>query len=143
VQYDVSTAHRRRALFQEFADRDDDHSGLAAGVFAQITASPYDTVAQFAGRPGWTPNARTERAEETRAFLDRNGYSEEWWASAVGQNRAVGTTLAPLGVEPTARLLEHGYVLTLVNLYVILGLGELPTTFDRDRFRRLAAGQSA
>jgi hypothetical protein len=54
----------------------------------------------------------------------------------------VPTTLAPLGRQITAALLEHGYVLAMVNMYVLHGLGAL-RAIDRTRFARLAAGGSA
>ena len=138
VQYDVSTAHRRRALAAMFRDHD---AKTPDGAFAQVSASPYDIVDQFGSRPGWI-DERSRRADEVRAFLDGQGYSAAEWASLVRTTSGVPTTLAPLGRGTTAALLEHGYVLTLVNLYVLHGLGEL-RPIDRSRFSRLAGGGSA
>ncbi len=148
VQYDVSTSHRRRALMAEFIDDDatgdsdgDSDSGLD-GAFVQITASPYDAPRRFASRAGHEPDAFARRAQRAVEYLDGQGYTPEWWASTVVTTSGVGTTLAKLGRSTTAALLEHGYVLTLVNLHVILGIGDLDRPLDRSRFQRLAAGQT-
>jgi predicted acylesterase/phospholipase RssA len=140
VQYDVSTAHRRRALMERF--RHDDDTGLDDGAFIQITASPYDAPDRFGGSADKPPDEFTERSARAREFLERSGYTPEWWASTVRATAGVKTTLAPLGVDTTALLLEHGYVLTLVNLYVMLGLGNVDSPIERSRFTRLATGGS-
>ena len=116
-------------------------TGLNHGVFVQITASPYQAPTSFAARPERPADAMADRAAEARRFLDDHGYTEAWWKTVVKDNAGVATTFEKLGTETTARLLEHGYVLTLINLYVILGLGSLGS-LDRERFRRLALGQS-
>jgi hypothetical protein len=136
VQYDVSTAHRRRALAAIFRDHD---SKTADGVFAQVTASPYDITSQFATRPEFAPDDRNRRADEAREFLDKQGYSGDQWKAWARNTSGVPTTLAPLGRETTAALLEHGYMLTLINMYVLHGLGEL-RAIDRSRFGRLVTG---
>jgi hypothetical protein len=136
VQYDVSTAHRRRALAALF--RDDDAKTFD-GVFAQISASPYEITEQFGTRPNWTPDDRSRRADEARRYLDGLGYTPDWWKTLVRTTSGVPTTLARLGRDTTAALLEHGYMLTLINLYVLHGLGEL-SPVDRPRFARLAGG---
>ena len=64
------------------------------------------------------------------------------WKSLARKTSGVPTTLAPLGLDITAALLEHGYMLTLINLYVLHGLGELRPV-DRTRFGRLAEGALA
>ena len=82
VQYDVSTAHRRRALAAIFRDRD---TKTADGVFAQISASPYGIVEQFATRPHREADERSLRADEARTFLDGQGYTTDGWSN-VGSN---------------------------------------------------------
>ena len=136
VQYDVSTAHRRRALAALFRDHD---AKSPDGAFAQVSASPYDIAEQFGTRAGWTADERSRRADEVREFLDAQGYTQSEWASIVRTTSGVPTTLAPLGRDITAALLEHGHVLATVNMYVLHGLGEL-RAIDRTRFARLAAG---
>jgi hypothetical protein len=61
----------------------------------------------------------------------------------VKETSGAKTTLAKLGVDLTAKLLEHAYVLCRVNLFVIAGLGKLDVPVDRERFRRLARGEPA
>ncbi|MEY2552282.1 MAG: hypothetical protein QOC57_142 [Ilumatobacteraceae bacterium] len=139
VQYDVSTAHRRRALAAIFRDHD---GRTPDGAFAQISASPYEITKQFAATPERKADERAVRAEEARQFLDRQGYSVDGWSALVHTTSGVPTTLAPLGRETSAALLEHGYVLTIVNMYVLHGLGQLHD-IDRARFSRLASGTSA
>lgn len=136
VQYDVSTAHRRRALAAMFRDDDDK---TPDGAFAQITASPYDITAQFATRPGREADDISRRADEARQFLDSQGYTVDGWKQWARTTSGVPTTLAPLGRDTTAALFEHGYVLTMINLYVLHGLGRL-TPLDRGRFARLVGG---
>jgi len=138
VQYDVSTSYRRRALAAVFRDHD---TQTADGVFAQITASPYEITEQFRCRPDHCPDDRSRRADEARCFLDQQGYTPDAWATTVRKTSGVPTTLAPLGRETTAAILEHGYVLTMVNMYVMHGLGEL-RPIDRTRFARLVSGVS-
>jgi membrane protein implicated in regulation of membrane protease activity len=138
VQYDVSTAHRRRALAAMF--RDDD-AATPDGAFAQITASPYDITTQFAARPDRAADELSRRAGEARQFLDSQGYTVDGWKDWARTTSGVPTTLAPLGRDTTAALLEHGYVLTMVNLYVLQGLGRL-APLDRSRFARLVGGTS-
>jgi hypothetical protein len=141
VQYDVSTAHRRRALMDRF--RDDDETRLDEGVFVQITASPFDAPTKFAGSEGKPRDDFTERAERAERFLRDSGYSPQWWDTIVKETSETKTTLAKLGVELTAKLLEQAYVLTRVNLYVILDVGKLDAPVERARFARLARGESA
>lgn len=136
VQYDVSTAHRRRALAAIFRDHD---AQTADGAFVQVTASPYNITSQFATRPEFPADDRNRRADEARKFLDGQGYSGDEWKTWARKTSGVPTTLAPLGRETTAALLEHGYVLTLINMYVLHGLGEL-RPLDRSRFGRLVTG---
>jgi Patatin-like phospholipase len=141
VQYDVSTAHRRRALMDQF--RENDETRLDEGVFVQITASPFDAPTKFVGSADVPRDEFTKRAETAEKFLLDSGYSREWWDATVKETSGTKTTLAKLGVDRTAKLLEHAYVLTRVNLYVILGLGELSTPVDRARFARLVQGEAA
>jgi predicted acylesterase/phospholipase RssA len=137
VQYDVSTAHRRRALNAMFREAEADGQGLD-GLFAQITDSPYVVTRKFAARPGREPDELARRADEARRYLDgQDGYSEAVWEQWAKDTSGVSTTLAPLGPDVTAKLLEHGYVLTRVNMYVLDGLGSLEQPIDRTRLRAL------
>jgi predicted acylesterase/phospholipase RssA len=136
VQYDVSTSHRRRALGELFRDADGESDDVA-GAFAQITSNPYAIPTSFAPRPGFQPDAKARRAVEAKEFLDNYGLSESDWDAIVSETSGVGTKLEPLGAAICAKLLEHAYVLTTINLYVVLGLGTLDRTIDRQRFTAL------
>lgn len=139
VQYDVSTSHRRQALgglFTSAADSDLD------GVFVQIKDHPYRLVDAFTAKPGWTPGDKNAWADEARAFLDRYGVSQDEWKDIAAASSAVATTLKPLGTAVCASLLEHGYMLATANMHVILGHGDMTRTVDRDRFTRLARGET-
>ena len=138
VQYDVSTAHRRRALYSKFTET----GSQVHGVIIQISDNPYRLPQLFSSANAGRIDDRTRRADEAIKFLDDQGYTSAGWDDVVGRTRSVGTTLAPLGVEPTAELLEHGYVLTAVLLYVIDGKGTL-STIDRTRFRALCSTRAA
>ncbi len=119
VQYDVSTAHRRRALFAKFVGEGSD----VDGIFAQITDSPYRIPDEFApgGKYAEIPAnaAISARASAAIAFLDAQGYSREQWSQQVSRTNGVGTTLEKVGQSAAAELVEHGYVLTMVLMHVL------------------------
>ena len=69
-------------------------------------------------------------------FLREHSDDEERWEEIVRATSGVKTTLARLGTDCTAQLLEHGYVLAMVNLYVVSGRGSLHK-INRERFRGL------
>ncbi len=147
VQYDVSTARRRQALYRSFVQAEAIGEGLI-GAFAQIGSSPYAIIDDFStwaghGEPPTLFLERQQRAQAAEQFLNDAGYNREWWAAVAGRNAAVPTTLAKLnhsgGPNVTAELLEHGYVLTVVNLHVLYRLVPLGT-LDRNRFARLCSG---
>lgn len=139
VQYDVSTAHRRKALADMF--RESTPGGSEPdGVFVQIKDSPFHLARAWAPKEGFPPGDRNRWAAEALDYLGRSGISEDEWATVAKASAAVATTLKPLGVPVSAALLEHGYVLALVNLHVMFGLGDLSVPLDRGRFARLAQG---
>ena len=70
------------------------------------------------------------------------GASEQRWEQLVAETRAVKTTLSGLGVGPAARLVEHGYVLAMANLHVLLDY-PLLTIPAPERFDALARGEAA
>jgi predicted acylesterase/phospholipase RssA len=133
VQYDVSTSQRRRALFDRFLD---DESGVR-GAFVQITASPFAIIDSFANRG----DERSARSAHARAALTEAGHTEAAWKEMAAANAGLSTTLAALGHQAVANLLEHGYVLTAVQLYVVHGLGTLDHLPDRSVFAALATGE--
>jgi hypothetical protein len=134
VQYDVSTSHRRRALFQRFSDGEAERE--LNGVFVQIADNPYTLARKWLPRDGHEPDASSRRAQAAVAFLDAYGISEEEWDAIAARSAGVPTTLKPLGTSVCTELLEHAYVLTLVNAHVVLGFGDLDEIAARDRFTR-------
>ena len=134
VQYDVSTARRRRALVQTWMRNEEVGRGQQ-GVIVMIDRSPYRLLDGFAEGD----DDRSERARRARNHLGDDEASRLYWADLAASNTSVPTVLDAIGVEPTLDLIEHAYVSTLVGLYVLYGIGELPT-FDRERFRRLIEG---
>lgn len=140
IQYDVSTAHRRRSLFQQFQAWPD--AGRFRGLFVQIDDNPYRLLSMIerAPEPGHeiSVDDRLRWCAEARAYLDDYGVSESEWDEMAARSAAVETTLKPLGAKVCVELLEHAYVLTTANLHVLFGLGAIDASVDRDRFRRLA-----
>jgi hypothetical protein len=110
------------------------------GVFAQIGDNPYRTAQAWAPGPGTAPDAVGARAIRALEFLDAMGVSEEERGRLAGRCANVPTTLKPLGDAVCADLLEHGYVLTLVSTFVVLGLGDLDRAVARNRFPRRNLG---
>jgi Patatin-like phospholipase len=139
VQYDVSTAHRRQALYATFRQADDPNSSTTLdGLFVQIADSPY-RLARILGTVATGRNEPiNQRADEASEFLNGQGYTESWWDQTARTTSGIGTVLSALGVPDAGALLEHGYVLTMVNAYILDGLGEL-RPIDRQRFARLCS----
>jgi hypothetical protein len=137
ILYDVSTAHRRQALVARFMASTSLRRGLT-GALVHIGQSPYDVPSRFEGAQDETG----ARARTALAALATLGRSAPDWDALVRSNPKVPTTLGALGVRVTAELLEHAWVLTVVNLYVILGYGEevvadLAARADSSRFEAL------
>ncbi len=139
VQYDVSTSHRRQALYDVFTNPN--HPDQLAGVFVQIKDNPY-RLARIFSEPeeGQPPGDQNRWAGEALEFLERYGVAEDAWNVIAKASSRVATTLAPLGTDVCASLLEHGYMLTTANLHVIFGYGDMSRPVDRERFTRLAKG---
>ncbi|MEM7141010.1 MAG: hypothetical protein AAF548_08250 [Actinomycetota bacterium] len=147
VQYDVSTARRRRAAVSEFrstesalrrASRDGRDLGTVDGLIgtlAMIDRSPWTIVEAFLPDEGDAPDSpREHRAVEARDFLDREAeeHGDDWDAIA-RRNADVATTLDAIGRSATLELLRHSYMLVSVGLYVLHGIGAL-TPFPKEAF---------
>ena len=145
VQYDVSTAHRRQAIYREFVEAERTGKGIT-GAFVQIGRSPFEIVDFFENLKNDDGSAlvaqRKDRAGKADKYLAEMGYTRDWWKKTTNANAGVATTLARLngkkadGRDVTAELLEHGYVLTVINLHVLHDLVPL-APIDRERFSRL------
>ncbi|MGH9224802.1 MAG: hypothetical protein ACRD2W_13735 [Acidimicrobiales bacterium] len=117
ILYDVSTSHRRQALIARFnaASR----LGGLQGALVNIAQSPYTVPGKFRQNP----NEAGERARIALDALKTLGRTKAEWQQLALENARVKTTLAALTPPVTAALIEHAWVLTVVNLYVILGYG--------------------
>ncbi len=132
VLYDTTTSTRRRWL----VDRFEHDIGSMRGALVHIAQSPFRVPQRIieALPPG------DERVTRAQAVLAALAASEARWQEVVATTRGVKTTLSKLGYGPSARLVEHGYVLALANLHVLLGypLLEVPAP---ERFDALVRGE--
>jgi predicted acylesterase/phospholipase RssA len=148
ILYDVSTSHRRNALVRRFGSSD--ALGLRRelrGALVHIAQSPFQIPRRFLHAPD---ASQRDRAAQAIKFLDNIGADPGAWERQADANARVKTTLGALGPTVTADLLEHAYLLTRVNLYVILGRGSLEgaeADCARSRFedlvRELTIGDAA
>ena len=137
ILYDVSTSHRRSAMIARFMASAKLGTGLR-GALVHIAQSPYDVPMSFKDAHD-EAGVRARVALVALATLKR---SEKGWEELAQANAKVPTTLSALTVSVTADLLEHAWVLTVINLYVILGYGEqvvadLASRAARERFEAL------
>ena len=115
IQYDATTAQRRRGIVAQF--RAGEASGKGPiGVIANMGTSPVSICTQFKR----SPNAeQRQRANETLGVLGE----ADRWEQVVERNKKVGTVLSALEPGQVLDLIEHSFVLTLVSLYVVHGIG--------------------
>jgi hypothetical protein len=146
VLYDVSTAVRRRYLVDMYEEAARSGRGLG-GALVHIGQPPTRVPAAFAQSPD---AQQADRAAKAKAFLDRlHALEPVDWIADADRNGSVPTTLGPIGVADSVRLLHHAYVLTRVNAYVVLDRGSLPAPdvadsavldeFARARFEALVS----
>ena len=139
VLYENTTAVRRQELTARFDRAEKRGSGLR-GALVMIRQSPWQLASYYSGkrvRAEWPE--RGARADAVIELLASEGRKR--WSELAAANAAVPTTLSALGVETSARLLRHAYVLAMCNLHVALGLPllELPPEAD---FVALAEGRT-
>ena len=128
ILYDVSTSHRRQAMIARFRAAAELGEGLT-GALVHVAQSPFRVPTRYQMRS----DEAGERARTALAALATLGRDAAGWDALTRSNPGVPTTLGALGASVTADLLEHAWVLTVVNVYVTLGYGE-------DLIRNLAAG---
>ncbi|MCA1705070.1 MAG: hypothetical protein LC808_18135, partial [Actinobacteria bacterium] len=139
ILYDVSTSHRRQAMLARFRASEALGKGLR-GALVNIAQSPYDVPHAFENNTGDSG----QRAQAALKALGTLGRTEDQWKALAQSNSGVRTTLGTLTVPVAADLLEHAWVLTVVNVYVILGYGkavidDLASRGERARFERLCS----
>jgi hypothetical protein len=138
VLYDNGNSVRRRELVARF-DFAELHPPGLRGALVHIEQSPFTVPKAFEGEAERWPE-RAQRATSARASLEATAEPganlEQAWRAIAEANAAVPTTLVAFTNEVTARLLHHAYVLTMVNLHVILGYPLLAAP-ARERFEQL------
>ncbi len=119
VLYDNGTSVRRTSLVEQF-NVNELLKKTPTGALVHIAQSPYDVAGKFATDTTWP--GRAQRAGAVLALLRADATtSEADWAAIAKDDPKVKTTLSALGIETSARLLRHAYVLSMANLHVILG----------------------
>jgi predicted acylesterase/phospholipase RssA len=120
VLYDQTTATRRRLLDLRYRIARSPvpvpiPDGALCGSTIQIDRSPFDLPRAF--EAGGDDAA--SRAAAVLALLGPE--SEEAWDAIAQANRRVKTSLSRIGVERSAAIVRHAYVLTMANCHVLLG----------------------
>ena len=138
IQYDQSTATRRRVLFDRFAAALKTEEGQR-GVLVQIDRSPFQVVDALPSPAQVGERAYLEisdRAKEARTALGAGPCSDvgclhtaetcvakRRWKDIAAFNTAVPTTLAPIGAKAYEALTAHARTSTAAYLYVLHGIG--------------------
>jgi predicted acylesterase/phospholipase RssA len=135
VLYDNSTSLRRQALVGRF--------DLAAvtgkdlkGALVHIPQSPFKVPSYFAESEDWPD--RKNRALQALQVL--SGEDSQQWSRVVRDNQRVKTSLSKIGAQRTGLILRHAYILTMINLHVILDYPLLPLPPIKE-FEALAEGR--
>ena len=133
VMYINTTNVRRQLIVDSYDPLDPAKSSGLQSVLVQISQSPFVVASDFARYTG--PAA--DRAKEVLEFL-KNGPTSEQWAQIASENSAVATSLSKFKPEVTARLIYHGYVVTMCNLHVFFDDFPLrPEELSIERFQAL------
>lgn len=132
VLYDNGNTVRSRLAYDAFAAADRSGRGLR-GVILVISRSARAVPQDFYK----DADDRGARARDVLVLLDEGGRREHWEDLAV-RCAAVSTTLGKLGRDKAVDLVEHGYILAMTSLHVILNypLLKLP---NRQRFEQLVS----
>jgi hypothetical protein len=132
VLYDQTTAIRRHGLVGRFDRAELQGSGMR-GALVHIAQSPFDVATAFKDSVAWPG-----RAVRANALIGMLGDTEGAWDRVAQDNAGVKTTLSRHGIEVSARLLHHAYVLAMANLHVVLGYPLLQVP-SRERFEQLVS----
>lgn len=141
VLYDQTTAQRRFGLVARFERARLEGEGLR-GALVNIPQSPFKVPLAFAPRDGAQPeDERQARALAAIALLETPGEpSRAEWDEIARRNDHIKTALCAVGPD-SAQLLRHAWVLTAVNLHVLLGM-PLPSVLPPlTRFEAMAHGR--
>jgi predicted acylesterase/phospholipase RssA len=125
VLYDQTTATRRRMLWDRSRRALAGEPGMRVGL-VNIPQSPFDVARSFASGHG-------PAADRAAAVVEALGDTQDQWAEDARGDSTVKTSLSKIGVDVSARLLHHAYVLAMANLHVLLDYPLLPVP-SRERF---------
>jgi predicted acylesterase/phospholipase RssA len=117
IQYDASTAPRRRWLLAMF--REAQRTGITGrdarrGMIVRIDGNLLDWASTYEGH-----DARATRATKMVAALSENGRDRDWWQKIADLNSGYGTTLDIVDADDARRLIRQGYLQTAVQLHVL------------------------
>lgn len=114
VMYINTTNVRRQEIIASFDPTHPENATRMPSVLIQIAQSPFVVAKGFANAPG-------DVGSRALTVLAALGNTENEWSKIADDNARVATTLQKLGKAVSARLLYHGYVVAMCNLYVLFG----------------------
>jgi hypothetical protein len=132
VMYINTTNVRRQEMVHSFRPDMPPAAGHLPSALIQIAQSPFVVADGFAKGA----DAAAARANAVRNML---GNTEDEWSKIADANKKVSTSLSKFDADVSARLIYHGYVVTMCNLYVLLGndFPLRPEMVDINQFRQL------
>jgi len=107
VLYDNGNAVRRELAVDRF------RAGPLRGALVHIPRSPLFVADAYA-------KGSDEAADRARTVIQLLEPERSGWEATAKRNAKVSTSLSRMGVPVAADLLQHGYVLAMANLHVIL-----------------------
>jgi predicted acylesterase/phospholipase RssA len=119
ILYDNGNSVRREWLRDRFAAATSGGPG-PNGVLVHIPQTPMTEASAFASS---TDPQLSGRANAVLALLEPR---KDYWTTLARSCATEKTSLSKFGTRRAANLLEHGYVLAMCNLHVLLGSPLLP-----------------
>jgi predicted acylesterase/phospholipase RssA len=131
ILYDNGNGVRRQLMIARFTASEQGLGGFR-GALVHIPRDPLWVATQYEASPD------PDTASRAQAVLDLLRPGAEGWKDLAARAGGQKTSLTKLGQDAAADLLEHGYVLAMANLHVILSY-PLLTLPDRARLEALAS----
>jgi predicted acylesterase/phospholipase RssA len=130
ILYDNGNGVRRQLMIARFTAAERGLGGFR-GALVHIPRDPLWVASQYEASPD------EDTAGRARAILELLRPNADRWKDLSARAGGQKTSLTKLGTEAAADLLEHGYVLAMANLHVILNYPRLDPP-SRARFEALA-----
>jgi predicted acylesterase/phospholipase RssA len=130
VLYDNGNSVRRQLIVDRFRATEREGHGLR-GALVHIPQSPLGVADAYLN------SSNPELAARARTVVDRLGPERERWDRLAEESATTKTSLSKLGVDRSASLVQHAYMLAMANLHVLLGYPWLDPP-ARERFEDLA-----